>query len=106
MSLLSEFKGTRKIYKLLHTEKKLELLLLAAESCTAGNTDCFFLPSRMCDIVWDLNDKDIMQDETDKKDTKQGQRLRNTHCIPCLHNTSNTSRFSREKYSRAHTFKK
>lgn len=47
-----------------------------------------------------------MQDETDKKDTKQGQRLRNTHCIPCLHNTSNTSRFSREKYSRAHTFKK
>lgn len=56
----------------------------------------------MCHIVWDLNDKD-MQDETDKKDAKQGQRLRNTHCIPCLCNISNTSEFLREKYSRSHT---
>lgn len=60
----------------------------------------------MSDIVWDLNDKDIMQDETDKKDAQQGQRLRNTHCIPCLCNTSHTSGFLREKYSRANTFKK
>lgn len=60
----------------------------------------------MSDIVWDLNDKDIMQDETDKKDAQQGQRLRNTHCIPCLCNTSHTSEFLREKYSRANTFKK
>lgn len=58
----------------------------------------------MCHIVWDLNDKD-MEDETDKKDAKQGQRLRNTHCIPCLCNISNTSEFLREKYSRSHTFK-
>lgn len=54
MPLLSENKGTRKMYKLPHTGKKLELLLLAAILCTAGKMDWFFLHSRMCDIVQDL----------------------------------------------------
>lgn len=67
------------MYKLPHTEKKLELLLLlAAKSCTARNTNWFCLHSRMCDIVQDLNDKDIKQGETDKKDAKQGQRQKHT----------------------------
>lgn len=105
MPLLSENKGTRKMYKLPHTGKKLELLLLAAILCTAGKMDWFFLHSRMCDIVQDSNDKDVMQGDTDKKDAKQGQRLRNTHCILCLCNTSNTSEFLREEHSRAHTLK-
>lgn len=50
--------------------------------------------------------KDIMQDEADKKDAQQGQRLRNTYCIPCLCNTSHTREFLGEEYSRAHAFKK
>lgn len=63
MSLLSENKGTRKMYKLPHTEKKLELITSSwiMDSCKYR----FFFDPQAC--VWDLNNKDIVKMKLTKR---------------------------------------